>query len=382
MQIVLAPDSFKGSLSAVEVVESLAQGLNKANLDIEITELPMADGGEGTVKSLVNATGGRIVEEEVLGPLGDSITAQFGILGDGSTAVIEMAAASGLPLVPEGKRDPTKTTTYGTGQLIATALDQGCRDLIIGIGGSATNDCGIGMAQALGAEFLDSSGTNVGFGGGELKKIEKIDLSNLDNRIQECNIEVACDVDNPLYGKDGAAYVYASQKGADQVTVEKLDQGLRKFAVIIEQELDKDVAEIPGAGAAGGLGAGLVAFLEAELKSGVEIVIDAIDLAKKVVGADLVITGEGMIDQQTVFGKTPIGVAKTAKKYDVPVIAVAGSLGAGAEEVYDGGIDAFFSMLDKPMQLEKAQADADRLLEKWAENLGRMIKIAKGLSFK
>lgn len=379
MEIVLAPDSFKGSLSAVKAVESLAQGLNKVNLDIEITKLPMADGGEGTVESLVDATGGRIVEKEVLDPLRNSITAQFGILGDGSTAVIEMAAASGLPLVPEEKRDPTKTTTYGTGQLIAAALDHGCRELIIGIGGSATNDCGIGMAQALGAEFLDDSGTNVGFGGSELATIEKIDLSNLDERIQKCNIEVACDVDNPLYGKDGAAYVYAPQKGADQVAVERLDQGLRKFAVVIEEQLVKDVAEIPGAGAAGGLGAGLISFLEAELKPGVEIVIDAIDLAEKVAGADLVITGEGMIDRQTVFGKTPIGVAKTAKQYDVPVIAVAGSLGAGAIEVYDGGIDVLFSMLDKPMELEEAQANADELLEKWAENLGRMIKIAKEL---
>ena len=374
MKIVLAPDSFKGSLSALEVVDSLAQGLNRADGDFEINKMPMADGGEGTVNSLVNATGGRIVEEEVLDPLGNKITAEFGILGNGTTGVIEMAAASGLPLVPKEKRDPLETTTYGTGELIKAALDEGCKKLIIGIGGSATNDCGVGMAQALGAKFLDESGEEVSLGGKELKKIDKVDLSGLDARIYETEIEVACDVDNPLYGKDGAAYVYAPQKGADEAGVEELEEGLRGLAQVIKDDLDKEVAQIPGAGAAGGLGAGLVAFLDAELKSGIEIVIEASSLEEEVAEADLVITGEGMIDEQTLFGKTAVGVAKAAKKYELPVIAVAGSVGPKSHKVYEGGIDAFFSIIDQPLKLEQAEEDAAQLLESWALNMGRVIK--------
>ena len=375
MNIVLAPDSFKGSLSAVEVVFSLSEGLKRVDKDFEIIQMPMADGGEGTVESLVNATNGEIITEEVLDPLGNQITAEFGILGDQSTAVIEMATASGLPLVPQDKRNPSKTTTYGTGQLIEAALDEGCRNLIIGIGGSATNDGGVGMAQALGAKFLDQHGEEVGFGGGELEKIVRIDLSNLDPRLKDCEIEVACDVDNPLYGKNGAAYIYAPQKGADEEMVKQLDQGLRNLAAVIKKDLHKEINPLPGAGAAGGLGAGLVAFLGAELKSGIEIVIEASKLEKQIKNADLVITGEGMIDQQTLFGKTPIGVAKIAKDYNVPVIAVGGSLGPEATKVYEGGIDALFSIIDQPMELETAQNNASLLLTQWAENIGRVIRI-------
>ncbi|AZR72898.1 glycerate kinase [Anoxybacter fermentans] len=376
MKILIAPDSFKGSLTAIEVAENLASGLKKANSQFEIEILPMADGGEGTVRSLVDATNGRIVKKVVTGPLGEKVEAFFGILGDGKTAVIEMAAASGLPLVPRDKRNPLKTTTYGTGELIKVALDEGCRNLIIGIGGSATNDCGIGMAQALGGRFLDANGNNVGFGGGELKKIEKIDLSNLDPRIKEANIQVACDVDNPLYGKNGAAYIYGPQKGATPSMVKELDDGLKHIAMIINRDLKIKVDNIPGAGAAGGLGAGLMAFLNAELKPGIDIVIEASRIEEKVKEVDLVITGEGKIDSQTIFGKTPIGVARVAKKYSKPVIGIAGSLGAGALKVYDHGIDALFSIINAPMTLDTAIEKTPILLEELGESIGRMITLS------
>lgn len=376
MKVLIAPDSFKGSLTALEAAESIEQGLKKVDLQFGIEKLPMADGGEGTVRSLVDATDGRIVKEKVTGPLGEKVEAFFGILGDENTAVIEMAAASGLPLVAEDDRDPTKTTTYGTGELIKAALDAGCRKLIIGIGGSATNDCGVGMAQALGGRFLNEDGKEVGFGGGELKKIQHIDLSGMDVRIKEAEIQVACDVDNPLYGREGAAYVYAPQKGADSETVEELDAGLKHIADIINRDLEIAVASISGAGAAGGLGAGLVAFLGGELKPGIDIVIETTGIESRVKEADIVITGEGMIDSQTVFGKTPIGVARVAKKHSVPVIGVAGSLGADADEVYEHGIDVLFSIINVPMSLEEAINKGSILLEDLGENIGRMLMLS------
>jgi glycerate kinase len=374
VNILLAPDSFKGSLSALEVAESLERGLRRANSKFKIKKLPMADGGEGTVRSLVDATGGKIITKRVTGPLGDEVEAFFGILGNGETAVIEMAAASGLPLVSEEERDPTKTTTYGTGELIKAALEEGCQKLIIGIGGSATTDSGIGMAQALGVNFLDENGQEVGFGGKELKSIQNIDLSQLDSSIKGAQIQVACDVDNPLYGKNGAAYVYGPQKGATSKMVEELDDGLRHIAQVIKKTLGLDVNNMPGAGAAGGLGAGLTAFLGAELKPGIDIVIEASKIEEIIQDIDLVITGEGMIDSQTIFGKTPIGVARVAKKYSLPVIGVAGSLGSGADEVYEHGIDALFSVVDKPMSLEDAIDRASILLESLGENIGRVLK--------
>ncbi|MBM7625077.1 glycerate kinase [Sporohalobacter salinus] len=376
MKILIALDSFKGSLTALEAANSLEMGLEKANSEFEIDKLPMADGGEGTVQSLVDATGGRIVKEVVTGPLGREVEAFFGILGDENTAVIEMAAASGLPLVAEEDRDPTKTTTYGTGELIKAALDAGCRKLIIGIGGSATNDCGVGMGQALGGKFLDENGKEVGFGGGELNNIQEINLSGMDTRIKETEIQVACDVDNPLYGERGAAYVYAPQKGADAETVGELDKGLRHIAQIINQDLKIVVDSISGAGAAGGLGAGLVAFLEGELKPGIDIVIETTEIEKRVKEVDIVITGEGMIDSQTVFGKMPIGVAKVAKKYSLPVIGIAGSLGSQADKVYQHGIDALFSIINGPMSLNEAMEKASVLLEDLGENIGRILMIS------
>ncbi|WP_078809079.1 glycerate kinase family protein [Selenihalanaerobacter shriftii] len=376
MKVLVAPDSFKGSLTALEVAESLERGLQRAESQFEIEKLPMADGGEGTVRSLVDATDGRIVTQIVTGPLGNEVEAFFGVLGDGDTAVIEMAAASGLPLVHKDKRDPKKTTTYGTGELIKFALDEGCKKLIIGIGGSATNDCGVGMAQALGGEFLDKDGNNVGFGGGELENVQKLDLTDLDSRLEEVEIQVACDVDNTLYGKNGAAYIYGPQKGATPEVVKELDEGLKNIAQVIKSDLNKDVNNIPGAGAAGGLGAGLTAFLGAELKPGVDIVIEASKIEDKVKEVDMIITGEGMIDSQTIFGKTPIGVARVAKKHDRPVIGIAGSLGNGANKVYEEGIDTLFSIVDKPMELKNAMEQAQELLERLGENIGRILNIS------
>lgn len=373
MNILIAPDSFKESLTSIEVTDYLSEGFKKAKQDFEITKLPLADGGEGTVKSLVAATDGEIKKKEVTDPLGNKVEAIYGILGDKKTGVIEMATASGLPLVPRDKRNPARTTTYGTGELIKAALDQGCTKLIIGIGGSATNDCGVGMAQALGGKFLDEEGKQIGYGGRYLKDIEKIDLSQLDSRIAETEIEVACDVDNPLYGKNGAAYIYGPQKGASKKQVKQLDKGLRHIAEIIKNDLGKEVNEIPGAGAAGGLGAGLSAFLDAELRPGIEIVMEASKIEEKMEDVDLVVTGEGKIDGQTCSGKTPVGVSRIAKKKDIPVIAVAGTIGEDAEKVYEEGINFLYSVIDKPMTLKEAIDSADELLLKTGYNLGKFI---------
>jgi len=359
----------------MEAAENIKRGIVKADPEIDVDLLPMADGGEGTVQSLVDATEGEIVEKEVTGPLGESVKAFYGILGGGETAVIEMAAASGLPLVPEGKRNPLKTTTYGTGQLIASALEHGVKKIIIGIGGSATNDAGVGMAQALGAEILDEKGQELAFGGGNLDQIAEINLEKLDSRLKDVEIMVACDVDNPLFGENGAAYVYAPQKGADKEMVEKLDQNLRHFNEVAIKELNRDPNQIPGAGAAGGLGAGLVAFLDAELKAGVDIVLEIINFEKRLKEVDLVITGEGMLDGQSIFGKTPVGVSRTAAKKQIPVIALAGTLGEGVEKVLDHGISAYFSIIDRPSELKDIVARSPELLADLSEQIIRTIQI-------
>jgi glycerate kinase len=375
MRILVAPDSFKGSLTAMEVAKNIKKGINSYDSKIDVELLPMADGGEGTVQSLVDATNGEIIEKEVNGPLGNKVKAFYGLLGDQKTAVIEMAAASGLPLVPEGKKNPLKTTTYGTGELIASALDAGAQKIIIGIGGSATNDAGVGMAQALGAEILDAEEQQIDFGGGNLDKIEKINLDKLDSRLQDVEVVVACDVDNPLYGKDGAAYVYAPQKGADPEMVKILDQNLRHFNQIAIKELNKDINKIPGAGAAGGLGAGLVAFLDAELKAGVDIVLDIIDFESYLKDVDLVITGEGMLDGQSIYGKTPVGVSRSAAKKDIPVIAIAGTLGEGVEKILDYGINSYFSIIDRPAELKEIIEKSPELLANLSEQIIRTIQI-------
>jgi glycerate kinase len=323
----------------------------------------MADGGEGTIQALVDAKNGVIINTKVTGPLGGKVSSYFGLIEKEKTAVVEMATASGLPLVPENKLDPTVTTTYGTGELISKALEYDINKLIIGIGGSATNDAGIGMAQALGVKFLDKNDNEIGFGGKELDKIERIDISNIDSRLKDIEIEVACDVDNPLYGPNGAAFVYASQKGADKKTIELLDQKLKYFNKKIKDIFNIDLQSIPGSGAAGGLGAGLVVFLNAKLKPGIEIILEENNMDEKVENADLVITGEGKMDGQTIQGKTPIGVAKCAKKHEIPVIAFVGEIGDDINKVLDKEIDCVFSILQQTGSINKALKFAPEWLQ-------------------
>ncbi|KFZ40037.1 MULTISPECIES: glycerate kinase [Thermoactinomyces] len=375
MKIVIAPDSFKESMSAMEAACAIEKGFQKVMPDAEYVKVPMADGGEGTVRSMVDATGGEIRKETVTGPLGTEVEAFYGITGDRKMAVIEMAAASGIHLVPKEKRNPLVTTTKGTGELIRAALDQGVKRIVIGIGGSATNDGGAGMAQALGAKLLDKDGNPLGVGGGELSKLDSIDLSQLDPRLKEVHIEVACDVDHPLTGERGASAVFGPQKGATPEMVAILDANLARYAQVVKETLGIDVDPIPGAGAAGGLGAGLVAFLGASLKRGVDVVAEAVQLDKHMVQASLVITGEGKIDGQTIHGKTPVGVAKRAKKYGIPVIGIAGMLGENCDAVYRHGIDALFSIVPGTVSLETALLNGEKYTEQLAGNLARLIRL-------
>ncbi|GAB1803513.1 glycerate kinase [Priestia megaterium] len=375
MKIVIAPDSFKESLTALHVCEALEKGIKTHFPNAEISKVPMADGGEGTVQSLVDATGGQIIQAKVTGPLGKEVEAFYGILGDGKTAVIEMAAASGLHQVPMDERNPLITTTRGTGELILKALDQKVKHIIIGIGGSATNDGGAGMAKALGAKLLNTNGAEIKEGGGSLNQLAAIDLTNFDSRLAEVKVEVACDVDNPLTGATGASAVFSPQKGATPDMVKQLDRNLAHYAAVIEKEMDIHIQNVPGAGAAGGLGGGLLAFLSAELKPGVDIVIEATQLESYIKNADLVITGEGRIDGQTIYGKTPIGVAKTAKKHSVPVIAIAGSIGVGSEAVYEHGISALFSVVPGAVHLSEALEKAGENIERTAKNVASVIRL-------
>lgn len=377
MKIVVAPDSFKENLSARDVAEAIAAGVRDAAPGAEVVCVPMADGGEGTVEALVDATSGRLVEREVTAPLGDKRRARFGILGDGATAVIEMASASGLPLVPPERRNPLLTTTFGTGELIAAALEAGVEKILIGIGGSATVDGGAGMAGALGVRLLDAGGSDVPPGGGGLARLDRIDVSGIHPRVADVSVEVACDVENPLTGATGAARVYGPQKGATPEQVEILDAALGRLAEVIRRDLGVDVASIPGSGAAGGLGAGLVAFLAAVLRGGVDMVVEAVRLDEKMKGASLVITAEGRLDRQSAFGKTPIGVAAAAKKLGLPVVALAGSVGEGAREVLDRGIDAFFSIAPGPMSLDESFRRAPELLRRTAAHVMRLHLIGK-----
>jgi len=375
MKIIIAPDSFKESLTALEVADAIENGFKQVLPQAEYVKVPMADGGEGTVQSLVDATHGKIISKMVIGPLGEPVDAFFGILGNGKTAVIEMAAASGLQLVPIDKRNPLVTTTWGTGELILAALDYGVEHIIIGIGGSATNDGGAGMAQALGVKLLTQEGDDVAYGGGSLEQITTIDISNMDSRLQNIKIEVACDVNNPLVGPSGASAIYGPQKGASPEMVKQLDTNLNHYADIIKTSLGKDIKDIPGAGAAGGLGAGLLAFLSAELRRGIEIVISATNLEKLVQEATLVITGEGKIDSQTINGKTPIGVAKTAKKYGVPVIGIAGNIAQDSSVVYEHGIDALFCIVPHVTTLQDAMENAKEYVSNTARNIATIWSI-------
>ena len=373
MKIAIVPDSYKGSLTASQAAASIGRGLHRALSNISITEIPMADGGDGTVQAIVDATGGRLLARKVQDPLGRPVRAQFGLTGDGKTAIIEMASASGLTLLTPRERNPMITTTYGTGQLIAAALKLGVRKIIVGIGGSATNDGGTGMARALGVVFKNNRGRRLPEGGGPLRSLGRIDTSQLDARISRTNIEVACDVDNPLTGPKGAARVYSPQKGATPAMVAQLDSGLKNLAKVIKHDLGLDIAKVPGSGAAGGLGAGLMAFLNATLRPGIDIVTDAIQLERRLRGCDLVITGEGRLDGQAVYGKAPIGVARLATRLGIPVIAIGGSLGQDAPKVLREGISAYFSALQEPMDESRLKNEAPRMLADCAEQIGRLI---------
>jgi len=366
----------------------MKKGLKKALPQAEIILCSLADGGQGTVEALVRATKGKLIKKQVTGPLGEPVQAYFGLLGSGAsainqqqtTAVIEMAAASGLHLVPREKRDPMLATSYGTGELIKEALDCGAREIFIGVGDSATTDGGLGLAQALGAEFFGKLGELLGRGGKELKKLQRIDLSGLDPRIKKAKFLILSDVDNPLFGPQGAAYVYAPQKGATEEEVTELDAGLRNLARVIKKDLGMDIADFPGAGAAGGLGAGLKAFLKAKITPGADFIIKVTRLERKLKGADLVITGEGKIDAQTSRGKTPMAVAKLAKERNIPLFAVGGQVSKDAAILKTQGVTEFFSLTELSGSVKESREKAAFFLEKTAELAG--TKLLQKNSFK
>ena len=379
MKIVIAPDSYKESLSALEVANAIEQGFREIWPDADYVKLPVADGGEGTVEAMVAATAGRIVDVDVTGPLGKTVTAFFGLSGDERTAFIEMAAASGLEQVPVALRDPLKTTSWGTGELIRHALDAGVDHIIIGLGGSATNDGGAGMVQALGAKLLDARQNEIGKGGAALDALTRIDISQLDPRLAACRIEVACDVTNPLTGKEGASAVFGPQKGATVETIDRLDTALAHYAQIITRDLEVDVLELAGGGAAGGMGAALYAFCGAQLRRGIEIVTDALQLDACVADADLVVTGEGRMDSQTIHGKVPVGVAKVAKRHHKPVIGIAGSLTADVGIVHEHGLDAVFSVIYTICTLDDALKNAAENVRMTARNVAATLKMGQTL---
>jgi glycerate kinase len=375
MKIVIAPDSFKGSLTAEQAALSIERGIRRVIQGCTIDKIPIADGGEGTVEAMVSATGGRKFKAKVRGPLEEEVEGCFGILGDGLTAVIETACVSGLTLVPPEKRNPMLTTTYGMGQLISKALDRGCRKFIIGLGGSATVDGGTGLLSALGVEFLDKKGQPIGPGGGGLSMLSQIDPSGLDPRAKECEFLVACDVDNPPCGVRGAAAVFGPQKGATPEMVGLLEEGLKNYGEIIKGTTGREVLNTPGAGAAGGLGAGLMAFLDARLEPGIDIILKAVGFEDRIKDADLILTGEGSIDRQTLHGKAPMGVALVAGKHNVPVVAVAGTVKGNITPLYSHGFAAVVGICSGPMTVEQAMKNADVLLTDTAERIMRLIEL-------
>lgn len=375
MKIVIAPDSYKESLSATEVAQAIEKGFREIFPDAHYVSVPVADGGEGTVEAMIAATQGAEHTASVTGPLGERVDARWGMSGDGHTAFIEMAAASGLALVPPELRNPLITTSRGTGELILHALDHGARNIIIGIGGSATNDGGAGMVQALGAKLCDANGTEIGHGGGSLMSLNTIDISGLDPRLASCTLRVACDVTNPLTGEQGASRIFGPQKGATDAQIVELDNNLSHYADVIKKSLRVDVKEVAGAGAAGGMGAALMAFLGAELRSGIEIVTQALNLEEHIHDCTLVVTGEGRIDSQSIHGKVPVGVAKVAKKYHKPVIGIAGSLTHDVGVVHQYGIDAVFSVLTSIGTLEEAFRGAFDNIYRASRNIAATLRV-------
>jgi glycerate kinase len=383
MRVVIAPDSFKESLSALEVADAIEAGFREVFPQAEYRKLPVADGGEGTVQAMIDATGGRRVELAVTGPLGEPVAAFYGQLpaqdGGAALAVIEMAAASGLELVPAGRRNPLLTTSRGTGELILHALDAGVRRFVLGVGGSATNDGGAGMLQALGVRLLDAAGLELGAGGAELARLARIDVSRLDARVKDSEFHIACDVSNPLVGPNGASAIFGPQKGATPEMVAQLDACLAHYGNIMARDLGRDVAAMPGAGGGGGIAAGMVVFLDGRLRPGIEIIAEAVGLEQAVRDADLVITGEGRIDGQSVSGKTPVGVARIAKAHGKPVIAIGGGLARDAGAVHAHGIDAVFAAVCRPCTVAEALADARDNLRAAARNVAQALRLGAAL---
>ncbi|MCC5890197.1 MAG: glycerate kinase [Alkalibacterium sp.] len=377
MKIVIAPDSFKESLTALEAAQAIEEGMKKVFIDADFIKVPMADGGEGTVQSVIDSTGGSLKTLTVTGPLNTPVEASYGLSGDKKLAVIEMASSSGLDKVPFEKRNPLVTTTYGFGELITDALDEGAEEILLGIGGSATNDGGAGMIKNLGGRLLDVEGNTIPEGGQGLKHLAQIDVSGMHPRLKDVTIRVACDVDNPLTGKEGASYIYGPQKGGTPEQLKELDKNLTHFAVVIKEQLGIDIEHVPGSGAAGGLGAGIMAFLDGNLENGGELLVDILELDEKVKDADFVITGEGGINHQTIYGKTPVAVSRVALRHKVPVIAMAGSISEGYESVYEEGIQAVFSVVNQPGSLEVALENGYMNLKKTAENVARVIQLGK-----
>lgn len=379
MKIVIAPDSYKESLSAMQVASEIEAGFREIFPDAEYVKIPVADGGEGTVQAMIEATGGRRIELAVTGPLGQPVQAFYGLTGGEPIAVIEMAAASGLELVPPALRNPLLTTSFGTGELIRRALDSGARRFILGVGGSATNDAGAGMLQALGVRLLDAQGAELAPGGGALARLASIDVAQLDPRVGESIFEVACDVRNPLVGPDGASAIFGPQKGASAEVVQQLDANLRRFADLVKRDLGHDVADLPGAGAGGGIAAAMLVFLNGRLRPGSEIVTDAVGLDAAVRDADLVITGEGRIDSQSVQGKTPVGVARVAQRHGKPVIGIGGCLAPDAAAVHSHGIDAVFAAVSRPCTVKEALDGAAVNLRSAARNIAATLKLGAAL---
>lgn len=369
MRVVIAPDKFKGTLTADEAARAIEAGFRRARPDVQIVRLPVADGGDGTLAAVL-AGGAERVEARVTGPTGEPVDAAFALTGDDG-ALVEMAEASGLRRLPGGRFAPRDATTYGTGELIRAALDRGVHRLVLGIGGSATTDGGTGMASALGARFLDADGNELPPGGAALLRLAHIETADLDPRIAKTEVTVACDVDNPLVGPHGAATVYGPQKGAAGDDVLLLDSALRRYARVVADDLGIEVEEVPGAGAAGGLGAGAIAFLGATLRPGIELVLDAVGFDEAVASADLVVTGEGSLDAQSLRGKAPHGVAKAATAHGVPVVALAGQVSVPEPRLRAAGIEEAHALTDLEPDLARCRADAAALLERLAERVGR-----------
>ncbi|PQO98219.1 glycerate kinase [Massilia phosphatilytica] len=379
MKIVIAPDSFKESLTALQVADAIEAGMREIWPDAVYVKVPVADGGEGTVQAMIDATGGRRVDVRVTGPLGQTVDAFYGDAG--GLAVIEMAAASGLEGVPPDLRDPRTATSRGTGELIRAALDAGARRFVLGVGGSATNDGGAGMLQALGVRLLDGDGQDLGPGGAELARLDRIDVSGLDPRVRDAEFRIACDVDNPLTGPRGASAVFGPQKGATPAMVAQLDAALAHYADVIRRDMNQDIAQVPGAGAGGGIAAAMVVFLQGELNPGVEIVMEAVGLDAAVRAADLVVTGEGRIDGQTVHGKTPMGVAQVARHYGKPVVAIGGSLAVDADAVHEQGIEVVVAAVARPCSVAEALAAGADNLRRAARNLAAALALGGRLQY-